>query len=76
MSQNNTEHRIHNLENSPYQVSKPCVKLYKNFEIKQTQYNTPVTKPCTISFNTNLSQCCPHVPFFTQHDAAALYIIN
>jgi hypothetical protein len=29
MSQNNTENRIHNREKSPYQVSKPCVKLYK-----------------------------------------------
>jgi hypothetical protein len=29
MSQNNTEHWIHNRENSPYQVSKTCVKLYK-----------------------------------------------
>jgi hypothetical protein len=29
MSQNNKEHRIHNRENSPYQVSKPGVKLYK-----------------------------------------------
>jgi hypothetical protein len=29
MSQNNKEHRIHNKENSPYQVSKPYVKLYK-----------------------------------------------
>jgi hypothetical protein len=29
MSQNNKEHRIHNRENSPYEVSKPCVKLYK-----------------------------------------------
>jgi hypothetical protein len=31
MSQNNIEHWIHNRENSPYQVSKPCVKLYKKF---------------------------------------------
>jgi hypothetical protein len=27
MSQNNKEHRIHNRENRPYQVSKPCVTL-------------------------------------------------
>jgi hypothetical protein len=27
MSQNNKEHRIHNREDSSYQVSKPCVKL-------------------------------------------------
>jgi hypothetical protein len=31
MSQNNKERRIHNREKSSYQVSKPCVKLYKKF---------------------------------------------
>jgi hypothetical protein len=29
MTQNNTEHWMHNTENRSYQVSKPCVKLYK-----------------------------------------------
>jgi hypothetical protein len=31
ISQNSKEHRIHNRENSPYQVSKPFVKLFKIF---------------------------------------------
>jgi hypothetical protein len=31
MSQNNEEHRIYNTENSPYQVSKPCVKYLMAF---------------------------------------------
>jgi hypothetical protein len=31
MSQNNKEHRIHNRENGPNQVSKPCVKVYQIF---------------------------------------------
>jgi hypothetical protein len=35
MSQNNNEHRIHNRENSPYQVSEPCVKLYKKFKLNK-----------------------------------------
>jgi hypothetical protein len=39
MSQNNTEHRIHNRENSPYQVSKPCVKLYEKKKfIKEAEF--------------------------------------
>jgi hypothetical protein len=32
MSLNNLEYSIHNREDSPYNVSKPCVKLLKYFK--------------------------------------------
>jgi hypothetical protein len=41
MSQSNKEHRIHNRENSPYQVSKPCVKILN--QIDTVQYTSHQT---------------------------------
>jgi hypothetical protein len=43
MSQNNKEHRIHNRENSPYQISKLCVKLHLDLKNSITETSTLAT---------------------------------